>query len=644
MTPAKKKLSGEGNWLAKSNESTADDVRESATLVLDSTTEFPSTDDLPPDIIRSEVNFLVLPFFALSRRDTHGRMKTEYHATLRTGEERLEISWKVLAHQEYGYPGPFDREVHKAIEHLLSEMRPPLVNPIPLGSLYNIAKLMGLKDSGRTYQDIRQAIKRIISTVLESKGAFYRKGVGKRGTDTFHLYDRAIFLGETLPDGTIADTNYLFLGTWYLESINARYVKPLDYGFYRSLHGHVASRLYELLGVKFYRMGPHPYIKYRYSNICQLLPVTRHRYFSQAKQKLDPAHQELIRKDFFKDVEWTKIPGESNDWYVSYWPGPRAKEELSRFPRQPALTQEAAQGAPQVPPAGPLEEDEPTTPVAGKDTSRKSRTLPEFTQAQLEASKELQGLGVSKGTAEELARQFEAAAVHNWIRVVRNDEGIQDPPAYLVKALRDGWQLPESFQRQEAERKEDTALEEARQEAERKEDTALEEARKRLASCTVCKGRGIYYVDNNTVARCDHTGRKKRKSTKGTNQHLDSQAVWSQVLEKLRGKVTRSIYDTWLKDTRLVGMDGHTAIVAVPTESTKEWLERRMYQGMAKELTNVLGREVEIEFMPTEELTSEECGENKKASAHHHPEEIPDRRMGGSGKRLAEQGPPGGVE
>ena len=66
-------------------------------------------------------------------------------------------------------------------------------------------------------------------------------------------------------------------------------------------------------------------------------------------------------------------------------------------------------------------------------------------------------------------------------------------------------------------------------------------------------------------------------------------------------------------------MDGHTAIVAVPTENTKEWLERRMYQGMAKELTNVLGREVEIEFMPTEELTSEECGENKKAPVKRTP-------------------------
>ena len=36
-------------------------------------------------------------------------------------------------------------------------MRPPLENPIPLGSLYNIAKLMDLRDSGRTYRDIKQA-------------------------------------------------------------------------------------------------------------------------------------------------------------------------------------------------------------------------------------------------------------------------------------------------------------------------------------------------------------------------------------------------------------------------------------------------------------------------------------------------------
>ena len=66
-----------------------------------------------------------------------------------------------------------------------------------------------------------------------------------------------------------------------------------------------------------------------------------------------------------------------------------------------------------------------------------------------------------------------------------------------MKALREGWQLPESFQRREAERK---------------EAEALEEERKRLEICSICQGRGVYYIDNNKVARCDHTGRKKRRS------------------------------------------------------------------------------------------------------------------------------------
>ena len=586
MAPTQKKDRGPVSKAgqAQVNEFVEDVVGGVATLVPDSDTEFLATDILPPDIIRSEVNFLVLPFFALSRRDTHGRMKTEYQATLRNGEERFEVSWKVWALPEIGYPGPFDREVHKAIEHLLSEMRPPLENPIPLGSLYNIAKLMGLRDSGRTYRDIKQAIRRIISTVLESKGAFYQKGRDKRGTDTFHLYDRAIFLGEDLPNGSIADTNYLFLGSWYLESINARYVKPLDYGFYRSLHGHVSSRLYELLGVKFYRTGPHPYIKYRYSNICQLLPVTRHRHFSQAKRKLDPAHQELIHTAFFKDVEWAKIPGESNDWYVTYWPGPRAKEELRRFPRQLPLTQEAVQGTPQFPHAGPLEEDEPA-PVAGKDTSRKGtkKTAPELSEAQLETYKELRDLGVSKGPAEDLARQFESEVVHHWISVIRNDQGIQDPPAYVVKALREGWQLPESFQRQEAERK---------------EAEVLEEERKRRESCSICQGRGVYYIDNNNLARCDHTGRKKRRSTKGRKQELDTQAVWGQTLKALREQIPAHIYETRLKDTSFLGIDGNTAFVEVSSHYMVEQLER-FYQIIAGTLERVLGQKVEIEFVRT---------------------------------------------
>ena len=130
MTLTKKKRGSSG---APRRVMLPDDQNDSAALGPGSDAELPATDVLPPDIIRSEVNFLALPFFALSRRDTHGRMKTEYHTTVQRGDERLEVSWKVLAHQEYGYPGPFDREVHKAIEHMVSEMRPPLVGVEHLG-------------------------------------------------------------------------------------------------------------------------------------------------------------------------------------------------------------------------------------------------------------------------------------------------------------------------------------------------------------------------------------------------------------------------------------------------------------------------------------------------------------------------------
>ena len=55
------------------------------------------TDLLPQGTIRSEVNLLALPFFALSRKDAQKRMTTEYHTTVTRGEERLDASWIVSA-------------------------------------------------------------------------------------------------------------------------------------------------------------------------------------------------------------------------------------------------------------------------------------------------------------------------------------------------------------------------------------------------------------------------------------------------------------------------------------------------------------------------------------------------------------------
>jgi len=54
-----------------------------------------------PDSIKSEVNFLVLPFFALWDKDIRNRTKTEYRTVVKRGQEKFEVLWRVTSDPEY---------------------------------------------------------------------------------------------------------------------------------------------------------------------------------------------------------------------------------------------------------------------------------------------------------------------------------------------------------------------------------------------------------------------------------------------------------------------------------------------------------------------------------------------------------------
>lgn len=286
------------------------------------------------EMIRKEINFLQYPYFALSTKGLKNKQRTEVHRVIRQGDDTLEIDWKVNAHPDYGYPGPFARKVNMAVERIISQMPLPIANPIPLGSWYEFCRLMKVPANGWHYAKIKKAILQMITTTVESNHTYYHKGKKKWLSDAFHLYERLIKKGEELDDGTIAEINYLYLNSWYIENINARYAKLLDYEYNQSLNSAVASRLHELLGLKFYRLANESriqYLLYLYSTVCSLLPITRQEYFSLARQSLDDAHEYLVHTKFLAKFEWVPIPGAKNDWYLKYWPGHRYYDEVSRF-------------------------------------------------------------------------------------------------------------------------------------------------------------------------------------------------------------------------------------------------------------------------------------------------------------------------
>ncbi len=380
-----------------------------------------------PEIIKSETNLLVLPFFALERKDK--RLKTEYKEIGKGENQGKEISWSVSANPEYGYPGPFDREVHKAIEQIITEIikRDGVIkNPIQF-SIYDLCNRMKITSSGgKNYRRVKKTLEKIQMTGIKSVGTFYSKGDKQWIEDIFSLYDRVIFTGKKLPDNKIAENNYLFLGNWYLQNLNSRYTKPIDYTYWRSLESKIASRLYEILGVKFYGIRDRKdySIRYKYSTLCQLLPLIPYRYISQAKRQLNSGNDELKDTGFISKYEWSE--NRKKNWLISYWPGERAKEEIRR-----AETKN-------------INNRIEIYLLGAKEGAIK------YSKEQFNLIDKLVKINVSKVTAENIIKNNDQEIIKKWVEAI-NYSNAGDKAAYIVKAIRENWQFPEEYLREKRE-------------------------------------------------------------------------------------------------------------------------------------------------------------------------------------------------
>jgi len=275
-----------------------------------------------PETLRLEVNRLNFPIFALDDKDVKHRDSIKYVAVVERNGQKAEVSWVVAAPREFGFPGPFEKRVDVAIHELLNELKPPIENPITF-TTYQLLRKMDYRTIGRTdYARVEHAFQRLMGTTIVSQFTFYSKAKREYLKDSFHLYDRIVVRGKSLPDGRVAEKNYIWLSQKYLDNINHGYTKPLSLPLYKKLHSLIAQRLYEFLGVKFYGVlnSAGTFYNIGYHDLCQLLPLTPQRERKYAKRQLKRAHTELIEQGYLERVEW-------DSWVLRYFPGPKAKRE-----------------------------------------------------------------------------------------------------------------------------------------------------------------------------------------------------------------------------------------------------------------------------------------------------------------------------
>lgn len=256
-------------------------------------------------IIRAEANLLRLPLFALSTKGLRNLDGIECSGRIHRDGQTVQFRYSATRNTATLYPGPLARNAHLAFLSMLTERGTSAAEPLTW-TWSELCRRMNVSLSGSIIAKLKNSISATAGLLIHSESAIYSKPDGKpivTRQEALHLYERVAFAGSTMPDGRVADANYLWLSDWYRANLDAFFTAPLDYGLWKSLEqkSAVASRLYEFLLLNFHGTDE---LRINYETLVKYLPLKSETYLSQAKQQLGGALELLAENGLVRLVGW----------------------------------------------------------------------------------------------------------------------------------------------------------------------------------------------------------------------------------------------------------------------------------------------------------------------------------------------------
>ena len=248
------------------------------------------------DFVKVEKNLSTLGFFTPSK--SRGKVELR-EKTIRFRREingkTVEAEATILPSAKYGLPTTADLDKYLAFQKLLNDIRTregQVTNPIGFTST-QMLNVLGVKNAGNNYQEVYEWLQRMTLTGISSKGVIYLARRKAWATDTFHVFERVVAFGMQMPDGVVADRNYVWLSDWQIENINNNYLMPIDFETYRKLRNHIAKALVPLLQVWLYASRNEGHFEKRYQDLCNILDIRLQKHLSLIKKQLGPSLDEL---------------------------------------------------------------------------------------------------------------------------------------------------------------------------------------------------------------------------------------------------------------------------------------------------------------------------------------------------------------
>lgn len=91
--------------------------------------------------------------------------------------------------------------------------------------------------------------------------------------------------------------------------------------------------------------------------------------------------------------------------------------------------------------------------------------------------------------------------------------------------------------------------------------------------------------------------------------NANAQRIWEAALGEIQLQVTRTNYDTWLKDTVGLAYAEHRFVIGAPNAFATEWLQKRLRSLIRKILAAITKEELEVQFQTFQPSSSLQAGD-----------------------------------
>lgn len=338
-----------------------------------------------------------------------------------------------------------------------------------------------MRFSGANTNDVKKALTQNALAGITAKLSYKATDGMERTIEAVFTRYSVVFTGESFPDGRKANAVYILLNDIYLKVLNEAQTRPLDYDYLRGL-APTAQRFYELIGFQIYAVLKHerPRARMLYSDFCTRAPQTRYFDYEHVKKQMYKVHAPHLKSGYLANVTFQEQRNENGelDWLMLYTPGRRAEAEFREANRKLRTLPRPSTTPTSLPPAT-TEPKQPARQARQFDSATDlKQPLATATHEPDDASEqlvsELVSFHIAEATARELVRDYRKS-VELQLRALphRNTGKIKDLASWLIRAIRESYELPEQMKHtleKEQEVKKQLAKREAEQARQRRRE------------------------------------------------------------------------------------------------------------------------------------------------------------------------------